>query len=177
MIDFLRSKLWSRRLDALVLRISGSPKDAIKQQLTFQKTRQAATQKEDGNAANILFDLEMLDGKSSALLSHVSVIIAAIALSLGVVNFPFVKFLLVVELSLYVLVALCALRCLNFLGPPNMDGFEDVCRLEKIMLRECTIRRHVYYLCLRATVWLTIAIPFIIALEVILEIFWPAAAS
>ena len=119
----------------------------------------------------MLRDMDLLDNKSSALLTHVSVIIAALALSLASVDAPIVKFALAIELGLYVCVAMLALRCLNFMGPPNMAGIKSAVELERMMLRECTIRRHVYFICLRATILLTVAIPVIIIVEVVAEIF------
>lgn len=114
-----------------------------------------------------LHDLANIDTKSTALLTHMSVIIAALVFALGEVGNGLVRFLIAIELIAYVSIALLNLRCLNIMGPPHMGVFENGEAYEKALVSEVFVRRCVYVFCLRAVCLLTAILPAIILIEML----------
>jgi uncharacterized membrane protein len=92
----------------------------------------------------------IIDNKASALLTHTSMMIAALGISARVVaDDYFEQGVIVVEIMLYLLVALGCLRCLSMfqddLDHPNKDAARD----------ELIFRHKLLRLCNRATIMMT----------------------
>lgn len=84
--------------------------------------------------------MDDIDSKSSALLAHVSMIIAAVSVMLAAFDQSFFKYLLLLELAIYIVVAIGLLRCVSILRPRS---FEEGDYLE-IILQEAASRLVVY---------------------------------
>jgi hypothetical protein len=94
--------------------------------------------------------LQIIDNKESGLLTHTSMMIAALGVSAPfVANDYFEQGVIVVEIMLYLLVALGCLRCLstfqNNLDSPQPDAARD----------EMILRHELFKLCNRAAIGLT----------------------
>ncbi|MEO0702856.1 MAG: hypothetical protein AAFY80_12000 [Pseudomonadota bacterium] len=120
---------------------------------------------------SVLIDMANIDTKSTALLTHISVIIAALVFSLGEVSEGWLRFAIGVELFCYVVVAFFNLRCLNIMGPPHMFFFDDAETYENSIATECLLRRSIYVYCLRTMVALTAVLPFLILVKGFQEVF------
>ncbi|HTZ02172.1 MAG TPA: hypothetical protein VMC05_07540 [Xanthobacteraceae bacterium] len=97
--------------------------------------------------------LQIIDNKASGLLTHTSMMIAALGVSAPVVaNDYFEQGVIVVEIMLYLLVALGCLRCLsmfqNDLDSPQRDAARD----------EMILRHELFKLCNRAAIGLTMLV-------------------
>jgi hypothetical protein len=94
--------------------------------------------------------LQIIDTKASGLLTHTSMMIAALGVSAPVVaNDYFEQGVIVAEIMLYLVVALGCLRCLsmfqNDLDSPQQDAARD----------EMILRHELFKLCNRAAIGLT----------------------
>jgi hypothetical protein len=97
--------------------------------------------------------LQIIDNKASGLLTHTSMMIAALGVSAPVVaNDYFEQGVIVAEIMLYLLVALGCLRCLstfqNNLDSPQPDAARD----------EMILRHELFKLCNRAAIGLTMLV-------------------
>jgi hypothetical protein len=97
--------------------------------------------------------LQIIDNKASGLLTHTSMMIAALGISAPVVaNDYFEQGVIVAEIMLYLLVALGCLRCLamfqNDLDSPQPDAARD----------EMILRHELFKLCNRAAIGLTVLV-------------------
>lgn len=119
---------------------------------------------------HILKDMGIIDSKSSALLTHVSIMIAvAFGLtSLQDIN-SIIKIFLYFEAFAYIVVALLLMRCVDIMGPPFRTVEYNDSAIKENYLNEILIRRSVYQLAVRAVIWLTIVLGLVLATE---SIFW-----
>ncbi|HUI13974.1 MAG TPA: hypothetical protein VL048_10965 [Xanthobacteraceae bacterium] len=97
--------------------------------------------------------LQIIDNKAGGLLTHASMMIAALGVSAPVVaNDYFEQGVIVAEIMLYLLVALGCLRCLsvfqNDLESPHPDAARD----------EMILRHELFKLCNRAAIGLTMLV-------------------
>ena len=105
---------------------------------------------------NILHDMSAINDKSSALLGHISLMIAAVSFFVSQTPGKVSSILLLVELVAYVLCSLLILRCLDVMGPPfRMPPSNDVERAD-YYFAEVELRRSLFVTALRA-VWLLTA--------------------
>ena len=101
--------------------------------------------------------LEMYDAKVTGLLTHVSMMIAALGLVAPVVaNHRFEEGIIVAEIAVYLLLAVGCLRCLNLFNPRLSTGTKDALNAE--LRHELLLRRELYILCVRAATIITICI-------------------
>ena len=93
---------------------------------------------------------QILDSKAGGLLTHTSMMIAALGISAPVVaNDHFEQGVIVIEIMLYLLVALGCLRCLSMFH-------RDITRpLQELALVELIVRRELYKWCNFAAISLT----------------------
>jgi hypothetical protein len=96
---------------------------------------------------------QIIDGKASALLTHTSMMVAALGISARVVaDDYFEQGVIVAEIMLYLLVALGCLRCLSMFQ-------DDLDAPKKEAARNELIFRHkLFGLCNRATIFLTLLV-------------------
>lgn len=104
----------------------------------------------------VMHDMSALDAKSSALLTHISIILVVIGFSLGRSGtYWLIETMLVLEMVLYTFVATLLLRSVDMMGPP----FKPLALKKKAVLAEYYIeiqlRREIYSRSLRAAFVLT----------------------
>ena len=125
----------------------------LQQEREFHEIRIAANPGMRTLTESIMHDMSVLDGKSAALLTFISVVLAALIFALGAIDpkTPHFKF---IELGLYILMfsfALAAtidIRCLHTMGRENFDLQPSVADSEAKMLKEILLRRKRYRLAL-----------------------------
>ena len=115
--------------------------------------------------SNYHYDMDAVDSKSSALLTHISVMFVVLSIFLVSADcHDFIRALLAVELIAYLFLALLLLRCIDVMGPPNREiptGADDV---NKIFREEIMLRRSIYQFSVRGVFLLTFfLIPIILA--------------
>lgn len=105
----------------------------------------------------IVASLALVDGKATGLLTHVSLMVAGLGLVAPLVaNNDFEVGVVVVEIGVYLLIAVGCLRCLSIFHASQFgdDSAAALLRLE----RELIIRRELYSLCIRAAIGFTIIV-------------------
>tara|TARA_R110002126_G_scaffold51760_2_gene141392 strand:+ start:26986 stop:27447 length:462 start_codon:yes stop_codon:yes gene_type:complete len=97
--------------------------------------------------------MDDLDTKSSALLTHVSMLIAAVSIMLSVYDDEISRSFLLIEAAAYVYIATGLLRCVSIINPHNTD-LESY---REDTLREVVIRVSVYRKARTFTIFVTVA--------------------
>jgi hypothetical protein len=106
-----------------------------------------------------------IDGKSAALLTHTSMMVAAIGIAATVIaGSKFEQAIMIAEIMLYLLVARVCLRCSALFR----ELTEDDDRAPEWLRRELILRRELMMFCNTATIYLTILI--LITLPIILYV-------
>ena len=122
--------------------------------------------KADENGHGVLHDMDVIDTKSSALLAHITLMLAVVALLFDSES-PLNK-LLIVEFVLYTGLATALLRCIDILGPPYRTiQFENEENAIQYWHREALIRRSICQLVQRGTIFLTA----ILGLTILIRVF------
>jgi len=98
---------------------------------------------------SVIHDMAVLDSKSAALLTFVSVAITGLIFSLGLVDgrtpdARFIRGCIFVFLALFIYAAWIDLRCLHTLGPTSLDTKCDGDDFERICIAELSRRRSKY---------------------------------
>jgi hypothetical protein len=101
---------------------------------------------------------QIIDGKASALLNHTSMMVAALGVSATVIAQSRIEeAIIIAEISAYLIIAVLCLRCLSlFHESPEEDG----AGLAEAIRQEIILRRGLYSLCNRATIYLTVIVLF-----------------
>mgnify|MGYP000894260535 FL=1 len=129
----------------------------------------ARDEKYVSNIDHILKDMDIIDSKSSALLAHVSIMIAVAFGLTAIDNLNYVvKGLLYVEAFAYILVALFLMRCLEIVGPPLRKMESSDRQMFDKYNYEILVRRAVYQTSVRAVIWLTVGLGAVLTIEVII---------
>jgi len=98
-----------------------------------------------------------IDAKATGLLTHTSMMIAGLGLIAPLVADNDVEIgIVVLEMAIYLLIALGCLRCLSVFHVHEFDGTND--RVHENIHRELIIRSELYSLCIRAAIVFTIVI-------------------
>ncbi len=106
---------------------------------------------------SIMTSMQNIDAKVTALLTHVSMMIAALGLVGPVVaNTHFEEGIILVEIAVYLLLAIGCLRCLNLFNLRRSHG--KAANLSTELHHEILLRRELYILCVRATTFITICL-------------------
>jgi hypothetical protein len=105
----------------------------------------------------VVHAFQLIDGKATGLLAHVSLMIAGLGLVAPlVVDNEFEKGIVLAEIAVYLLIAVGCLRCLAVF---RLHEFGDgTSRRRGIALNEVILRRELYNLCNRAAIYLTVAV-------------------
>jgi hypothetical protein len=128
-------------------------KETAEQELNFHQIRVAANPGMNAVTESVLYDMSILDSKSAALLTFISVVIAGLIFSLGLVD-PhaphalFIRGAIFIFLGLFAYSAWLDLRCLHALGPYIIPAGSDPEFLEKVYISEVATRRKKYALAL-----------------------------
>lgn len=99
---------------------------------------------------------QIIDAKAAALLTHTSMMVAALGVTAAVVADTYgQQAVIVVEIVIYLLISMLCLRCISlFHEPPEYDD----AALSAAARDELILRRGVYTICNRATIYLTVAV-------------------
>lgn len=97
-----------------------------------------------------------IDAKATGLLTHTSMMIAGLGLIAPLVaNSEFEVGIVIMEMAIYLLIALGCLRCLSVF---HAHEFEDTDHAQDIIHRELIIRAELYSLCIRAAILFTLVV-------------------
>jgi hypothetical protein len=111
------------------------------------------------NIDHFLHDMSIIDAKSSALLSHVSIMLAVVAVFLAQAVAGVWKWVFIVELTIFSVVAVLLLRCVDILGPPFRPlGSDDSVEIEEFYRAEVLLRRAIFQGAVRVVRLLTVGI-------------------
>ena len=100
---------------------------------------------------SIMTSMQNIDAKVTGLLTHVSMMIAALGLVAPVVaNHRFEEGIIVVEIAVYLLLAVGCLRCLNLFNLPRSPGKSELVLIAELR-HEILLRRELYILCVRVS--------------------------
>ena len=140
--------------------------------LNEEDERKFADARKDINHINhILHDMVIIDTKSSALLTHVSVMLAVVIGMLFTLIGPnesgsILAYLLKVEMVTYAVVAMVLLRCLDIMGPPFRKLRNEMHEIDAQYHQEIVIRRAIYQLMSRVVFILTVVLILITFLKI-----------
>lgn len=118
------------------------------------------------NREHALHDMSVIDAKSSALLTHVSIMLAVIAVLLAQPNSATWTWIFTSELIAFSAVSVLLLRCVDILGPPfrrlrpDADG-----TLEEYYRHEILLRRSIFQAMVRTVRFLTVCLIVIVAIK------------
>jgi len=131
----------------------------------------ADTRKDINHINHILHDMVIIDTKSSALLTHVSVMLAVVIGMLFTLIGPkesgsILAYLLKVEMVAYAVVAMVLLRCLDIMGPPFRKLRNEMREIDAQYHKEIIIRRAIYQLMSRVVFILTVVLIMITFLKI-----------
>jgi len=112
--------------------------------------------------------LDTIDAKSSALLTHVSIMIAAtVAMYFWVKDEPLWAHIVLIEILGYIIISIGCLRNIMSIYPKAGDSDVDV--LSNRILKIVERRRKIYITCLVATAAMTIALIVTIATHTLIH--------
>ena len=118
------------------------------------------------NRDHFLHDMSLIDTKSSALLTHVSIMLAVIAVLLAQSNGAAWKWILTAELIAFSVVSVLLLRCVDILGPPFRRLLPDADgELEEHYRNEVLLRRAIFQGMVRTVRFLTVCLIIIVAIK------------
>jgi hypothetical protein len=113
---------------------------------------------------------QLIDTKASGLLTHTSMMIAALGVAGHLVADSYLENgVIVVEIMLYLLVAIACLRCMAIFNEHSIA--HDPSMVSTAVRDELILRRELYIVCNRATIALTVLIFFSLP---ILYLYTPA---
>jgi len=107
------------------------------------------------NVPNVVAEtFKIIDVKATALLTHTSMMIAALGLVAPIVaDDRLEQGVIVTEILLYLLVAMGCLRCISIFGEHDIHPSRQA--HEKMTRNELILRRQLFIFCNRATIFLT----------------------
>lgn len=123
-----------------------------------EEEKYARVRKGLSNSNHILYDMDIIDSKSSALLTHVSIMLAIVVVLLTSDVFPvdtYWRVIMIFELSAFSLVTMLLLRCVDVMGPPKRKISNNSYKVDTLYLKEINFRRAIYQSMLRLTFILT----------------------
>lgn len=121
--------------------------------------------------AEILESLRLIDSKATGLLTHVSLMIAGLGLVAPLVASHKLEIgVLVIEIGVYLLIAVGCLRCLSVFHSKEFDVPQD--KLLQLAEHELILRRELFSLCIRASIIFTI----LVFLTLPILFFWEPGA-
>ncbi|MER0170499.1 MAG: hypothetical protein DU489_07815 [Nitrosomonas sp.] len=140
--------------------------------LNEEDERKFADARKDINHINhILHDMVIIDTKSSALLMHVSIMLAVVIGMLFTLIGPkesgsILAYMLKIEMVAYAVVAMVLLRCLDIMGPPFRKLRNEMHEIDAQYHQEIVTRRAIYQLMSRVVFILTVVLILITFLKI-----------
>ncbi len=117
-------------------------------------------EKQEAGAAAKAF--QSIDAKATGLLTHVSMMIAGLGLVAPLVAQSDIELgVIIVEMAVYLLLAIGCLRCLSVFAGRDLAGPD----MEERLIRELLIRRELLSLCNRGTIIVTIIVFVLLPLQ------------
>ncbi|HVV61800.1 MAG TPA: hypothetical protein VHD59_03950 [Pseudolabrys sp.] len=106
---------------------------------------------------SVLSTFQSIDTKAAGMLTHVSMMIAGLGLLAPIVADNDVEMsVIIVEIAIYLLIAVGCLRCLSAFGGPEMgDAVDDI---KARVTHELILRRELYRVCNRVSILFTIVV-------------------
>lgn len=117
------------------------------------------------NRQHVLHDMSVIDAKSSALLTHVSIMMAVVAVFLSQPNGSHWTWVLTVELVMFSVVAMFLLRCIDIMGPPLRPVPQDAEKATAYYRREILVRRGILQWMIRLVLLITLAVVVTVLLK------------
>ncbi len=106
-----------------------------------------------------------IDAKATALLTYVAMMIAGLGICAPIVaQHPFEEAVVIVQISIFLLIAIGCLRCLSVFG--SLENSADAMAVRKSADRELIIRQELFRLCHRAAIIFTFGV--VVSLPVML---------
>ncbi len=106
-----------------------------------------------------------LDAKATALLTYVAMMIAGLGIIAPIVSqHPLEEAVVIVQISIFLLIAIGCLRCLSVFG--SLEYSADAAAVRKSAERELIIRQELFRLCHRASIIFTFGV--VVSLPVML---------
>jgi len=119
-----------------------------------------AVEKQEADGAAKAF--QSIDAKATGLLTHVSMMIAGLGLVAPLVAQSDVELgIIIVEMAVYLLLAVGCLRCLSVFSGRDLAGTD----MQERLIRELLIRRELLALCNRGTIIVTIIVFVLLPLQ------------
>ena len=123
--------------------------DSYESELAYHSTRAHSSPSINTVTESILRDMEVLDGKSVGLLQFVSILLAALTFSLGLVSedFKYHQFFkggIEIFLGIFSIAAWINLRSLNILNPGRLPRFSSPSCFDQYLISEIIKRRTSY---------------------------------
>jgi hypothetical protein len=134
----------------------------------YHQMRISASQNVRTIGDSVLYDMGVLDSKSSALLQFISIVLVALTFALGLVDgsAPFAHWIrvgILFFLASFSLAAWIDLRCLWSMSPTQVVSLASEAKYEEAILQEVGQRREKYVISLRITeATFVLLIPFIL---------------
>jgi hypothetical protein len=114
-------------------------------------------QRDQAMSPEVSHTFASIDAKATGLLTHTSMMIAGLGLIAPLVADNDVEVgIVIVEMAIYLLIALGCLRCLSVFRTHEFVGSGDAAKA--IIRRELIIRSELYSLCIRSAIVFTIAV-------------------
>lgn len=114
-------------------------------------------QHEESIPAPIAAAMQNIDAKATGLLTHVSMMIAGLGLSGSLVaDHRLEQGIIVIEMVVYLLLAIGCLRCLTVFNPHALTG--EMTMMSRRLGNELLLRRELYAFCVRAAIVVTILV-------------------
>lgn len=133
--------------------------------VTSQSEREFSKRRSDvANLDRILNDMDIIDAKSAALLTHVSIMLAVVVVLVTNASSLTWQIILTVELLAFSVVGLLLLRCVDIMGPPFRHPSDNAEDATDMYFEEIALRRTIYQWMVRAVFVLTL---FLIGLVVV----------
>lgn len=112
---------------------------------------------EESIPAPIAAAMQNIDAKATGLLTHVSMMIAGLGLVAPLVaDHRIEEGIIVLEMAIYLLLAVGCLRCLNVFNPHQLTG--EMSGLDAALGGELLLRRELYAFLVRAAIIVTLCI-------------------
>lgn len=138
------------------MKFQGLFQETTESERTMHTLRVAASHSIPTISDSVMHDMGVLDSKSSALLTFISVVLASLTFSLGLFDGgePFTHVIrtgIFFFMAVFGFAAWIDLRCLRTIGPAHFINMETTSELENVMLSEISQRRAKYLLSLKIT--------------------------
>lgn len=116
------------------------------------------------NKKHILYEMNVIDSKSSALLTHVSIMLAVLVV-LITENDGFWMLFLIFELVVLLFVCMLLLRCVDIMGPPLRMPPKKAKNITNLYYDEIRLRRGIYQIMVRIVIIMTFLLILIMLIK------------